>query len=58
MDRAVRSFDILMDEYLTPQGGWIDHYDATGAVISTTIPASTGYHVVLALTELIRVSRT
>ena len=54
-DRAIQSFDILMDEYLTPEGGWIDHYDAGGLALSTTIPASTGYHIVLGLCELIRV---
>lgn len=51
--RAVRSYDILMDEYLTPEGGWIDHYDADGQVLAQNMPASTGYHVVLALMELI-----
>lgn len=52
--RAVNSFDILMDEYLTPEGGWIDHYSAEGQVIGETMPASTGYHVVLAFAELIK----
>ena len=52
---ACRSFDVLMDEYLTPEGGWIDHYDATGKPLSHTMPASTGYHVVLAFAELIRI---
>lgn len=52
--RAMISFDILMDEYLTPEGGWIDHFDADGHVIAKDMPASTGYHVALALDELIR----
>ncbi|ABI78402.1 N-acylglucosamine 2-epimerase [Hyphomonas neptunium ATCC 15444] len=52
---ACRSFDILMDEHLTEDGGWIDHIGADGAVVSNAIPASTGYHVVLAFAELIRV---
>lgn len=52
---ACRSFDILMDEYLTEDGGWIDHYGADGAVLAATMPASTGYHVVLAFAELLRV---
>ncbi|MFN7056522.1 AGE family epimerase/isomerase [Hyphomonas sp.] len=52
---ACRSFDILMDEYLTEDGAWLDHYGADGAVLSEQIPASTGYHVVLAFSELIRV---
>ncbi|MGB3624513.1 MAG: AGE family epimerase/isomerase [Henriciella sp.] len=53
---AVESFDILMDEYLTPEGGWIDTFDADGQVATETMPASTGYHVVLAFAELIRVT--
>jgi len=51
--RAAASFDVLMDEYLTPQGGWIDHYAADGEVLAKNMPASTGYHVVLAFVELI-----
>ena len=53
---AVQSFDVLMDEYLTPQGGWIDAYDADGQVKTDTMPASTGYHVALAFEELMRVT--
>lgn len=52
---ACRSFDILMDEYLTPEGGWIDQYDSTGKPMSQNMPASTGYHVVLAMMELMRI---
>lgn len=52
---ACRSFDVLMDEFLTEDGGWIDHFAADGAVLAKDMPASTGYHVVLALAELIRV---
>lgn len=52
--RAVASFDVLMDEYLTPEGGWIDHYSEAGEILAQTIPASTGYHVVLAMMDLIR----
>lgn len=52
---ACRSFDILMDEFLTEDGGWIDHFAADGSVLAKDMPASTGYHVVLALAELIRV---
>jgi len=54
---ACRSFDVLMDEFLTVDGGWIDHYGADGDVIATDMPASTGYHVVLAFAELIRVMK-
>ena len=52
---ACQSFDILMDEHLTPEGGWIEQYDGDGHIVSTTMPASTGYHVALAFSELIRV---
>ena len=52
---ACRSFDILMDEHLTEDGGWINHFGPDGAVLSSNMPASTGYHVVLAFAELIRV---
>ena len=51
--RAAASFDVLMDEYLTPEGGWIDHFAADGRGIAKNMPASTGYHVVLAFVELI-----
>lgn len=54
-EAACRSFDVLMDEYLTEDGGWIDHFAADGTVLSHNMPASTGYHVVLAFAELIRV---
>ncbi len=52
--RAIISFDVLMDEYLTPEGGWIDHFDDNGQVLAKDMPASTGYHVALAFDELIR----
>lgn len=55
-ERAVQCFDVLMDEYLTPEGGWIDAYHADGQVAADQMPASTGYHVVLAFAELLRVA--
>lgn len=55
---ACASFDVLMDEHLTPEGGWIDRYDADGHIVSTDMPASTGYHVVLAFAELLRIMGT
>jgi mannose-6-phosphate isomerase len=50
--RAVASFDQLMDEHLTAEGGWHDHLAAEGHSLSDRMPASTGYHVVLALEAL------
>lgn len=52
---ACRSFDVLMDEFLTEDGGWVDHFDSDGSVLAPHVPASTGYHVVLAFAELMRV---
>ena len=54
--RAFQCFDVLMDEYLTPEGGWIDKFDEDGHVATESMPASTGYHVVLAFDELIRIT--
>jgi len=51
--RAVRSFDLLMDVYLTSEGGWKDHVAADGSLLSKNMPASTGYHVVVAFLDLI-----
>jgi mannose/cellobiose epimerase-like protein (N-acyl-D-glucosamine 2-epimerase family) len=39
---------------LTPEGGWIDHYDAEGHPVCKDMPASTGYHVVLAFDDMIQ----
>ncbi|MEL7130137.1 MAG: AGE family epimerase/isomerase, partial [Pseudomonadota bacterium] len=50
---ATLSFDTLMDEYLTPEGGWIDHYSADGQVLAKSMPASTLYHILAALNYLI-----
>jgi len=55
-DRAIRSFDVLMEVFLTPEGGWIDHLDAAGHPIVDSMTAATGYHVVLAFQELMRVT--
>jgi mannose/cellobiose epimerase-like protein (N-acyl-D-glucosamine 2-epimerase family) len=52
---ACRSFDVLMDEYLTPGRRLDRQYDATGKPVAHNMPASTGYHVVLAMAELMRI---
>ncbi len=48
---------LLLDRYLarTPRGTWMDHFDGEGRPIAATIPAATLYHLVVALTELLRV---
>lgn len=52
--RAVACFDQLFDEHLTSEGGWLDHLEADGTQRGDRMPASTGYHVVLALVELLK----
>ena len=49
--------ECLMDRYFAPapKGAWIDHFNDAGEPIATTIPASTFYHVFLAIAELIRI---
>lgn len=53
-----RATRVLFDRYLAhrPAGTWMDAYDADGRPLATTIPASTLYHVFLALTELVRIA--
>lgn len=50
------SVDLLFARYLdpAPRGCWIDAYDADGRAVSTSIPASTLYHLFLAFSEMMR----
>lgn len=54
--RASASFDRLWSRHIAPAppGGWLDRYGASGAPASTDMPASTGYHIYLAFSELMR----
>lgn len=56
--RASLTLDSLFADYLSgaPAGGWRDHFAADGTLLAKDMPASTGYHVVLALVEFIRVA--
>lgn len=54
--RLIDSFDQLFDDHLTVEGGWADHLEADGSQRGEKMPASTGYHVALALDELIKMS--
>jgi N-acylglucosamine 2-epimerase/mannose-6-phosphate isomerase len=49
---------LLLERYLahTPQGTWVDAFDAAGAPLAQSIPASTLYHLFLAFAEVLRVS--
>ncbi len=53
-DDAVR---LLFARHLNvaPRGLWVDLFDANGAPVSKTVPASTLYHVFLAFSEHLRV---
>lgn len=57
LDRAARCLESFFQDYLAgvPAGGWRDHFDEAGRPIAADMPASTGYHVVLALAEFVRV---
>lgn len=48
---ADQTFDLIFNRYLarTAPGGWHDRFDAAGALLSETMPASTGYHIIPAL---------
>lgn len=37
-------------------GGWFEHVDADGSITSTFMPASSGYHIYFAISELMRVT--
>jgi len=52
-------FDRLWEDHIESavSGGWLDRLDASGKSISTDMPASTGYHLHLAFSELIDVAR-
>jgi len=54
--RAALCLSSFFEDYLSgvPDGGWRDHFSAEGAPLATDMPASTGYHVVLAFSEFIR----
>ena len=53
--KAARLVDALFDRFLTksPPGGWIDRLDARGEPATDFMPASTLYHVLGAVEELL-----
>lgn len=56
--RADLVLSSLFTDYLdgVPKGLWRDHFDGDGRMLAQDAPASTGYHIVLALTEYVRVA--
>lgn len=57
--RAAQCADAIGERWMSGvcPGGWVDHLDARGSRIARTMPASTGYHLYLAISELSRVAR-
>jgi mannose/cellobiose epimerase-like protein (N-acyl-D-glucosamine 2-epimerase family) len=54
---ALRALQALKRLYLdpAPKGGWVDQLDPSGAIISDRMPASSLYHVFVAIVEADRV---
>ncbi|MEL6567922.1 MAG: hypothetical protein AAFQ22_05850 [Pseudomonadota bacterium] len=50
---ASRTFDLLMDDFLTPEGGWIVGYDENGLPAGSTIPAALAEPIAAALEPLL-----
>ncbi|MEM9740068.1 MAG: hypothetical protein AAF829_09380 [Pseudomonadota bacterium] len=50
---ASRAFDTLMDEFLTPEGGWIIGYTEAGLLAGSSIPASMAGPISAALEPLL-----
>lgn len=50
---ACDSFDALMDDHLTREGGWIEAYDPTGQPVLDVMPAATIWPLVRALSALV-----
>lgn len=57
-ERAAACGLAMLEDWLQPAiaGGWHDHFDAGGKLISKDMPASSGYHLYCAIAELGRVS--
>ncbi|MGL6159018.1 AGE family epimerase/isomerase [Microbulbifer sp.] len=52
-------FDRLWADHIqgAVSGGWLDRLDASGTSVSNDMPASTGYHIHLAISELLRAEK-
>ena len=55
---ADAALEALMRTYCTraPEGGWVDRFDGTGALMDGRMPSSTFYHIFCAIAEAARVS--
>ena len=50
---ACRAFDTLMDDFLTPEGGWIAGYDAKGFLAHSVIPSALAAPIAAAFEPLL-----
>jgi mannose/cellobiose epimerase-like protein (N-acyl-D-glucosamine 2-epimerase family) len=59
IDAAAKCASDIHDYWLDApvRGGWLDQSDEKGELVATGMPASTGYHLYLAIAELARVAR-
>jgi len=55
VSRALKALHVLQRDFLTPEGLWRDHLSADSVPLHTYVPASTLYHVFMAMTEADRV---
>lgn len=56
--RAIQSFDRMWARHVdpAPEGGWLDKYGADGTPDMADMTAATGYHIYVAIAELMRVA--
>lgn len=56
--RAIESFDRMWARHVVPapQGGWLDKYGPDGEPDLSDMTAATGYHIYVAIAELMRVA--
>jgi len=54
--RIIECVEILFEDHLLDNGGWVDLRDPSGTALSARMPASTGYHVTSAFYELAKLA--
>lgn len=54
---ACRAFDTLMDDFLTPEGGWIAGYDENGLLTHSVIPSALAGVIAAALEPLLPLAK-
>lgn len=56
--RAIQTFDRMWARHITPapEGGWLDQYRPDGTPRTDDMTGATGYHIFIAIAELMRVA--